>query len=152
MKPSIWTSFLARFDPLEALNIFAESGFRYLELSTEHMVMLTDGKDRFRMLDAFGDALHKKGIRIGQCHAPILSTIVSKKTSFRNRIVDLVDCVFPYSGTMEWEPIVKSFKDIKYRGLFNLEVPGETKRCPPGLLKPKTVFVLNLLNFMLKQN
>ena len=40
------------------------------------------------------------------------------------------DHILPYSrGTVDWNSVFNTLKDISYNGLFNFEVPGET-RCP----------------------
>ncbi|MFN3270324.1 MAG: sugar phosphate isomerase/epimerase family protein, partial [Candidatus Kapaibacteriota bacterium] len=33
------------------------------------------------------------------------------------------DHLFPYSGTINWEEVINSFKEINYNGILNLEVP-----------------------------
>ena len=59
------------------------------------------------------------------------------------------DHLMPYSGRVAWQPVVKALEEIKYAGLFNLEIPGERK-CPvPEILKLKAEFALALLNQML---
>jgi sugar phosphate isomerase/epimerase len=59
------------------------------------------------------------------------------------------DHLLPYAGRVAWQPIIKALKDIKYVGLFNLEIPGERK-CPvPEILDLKARFAFDLLRVML---
>jgi len=57
------------------------------------------------------------------------------------------DHLFPYSGKIEWGPILKSFRNIGYNKLFNLEIPGEN-RCPLEVRKIKLRYAFELLNYM----
>ena len=41
------------------------------------------------------------------------------------------DHLFPFGGTVQWFPFMKTLKASRYTGLFNFEVPGERIHEPP---------------------
>ena len=44
----------------------------------------------------------------------------------------------PYSrGTVNWEEVLTALREIDYRYLFNLEIPGESCHCPMELKPAK---------------
>jgi len=57
------------------------------------------------------------------------------------------DHLFPYSGTIKWEPVLDALREISYEGLFNLEIPGENRR-PFEVLRLKARYARGLLKLM----
>ena len=58
------------------------------------------------------------------------------------------DHLLPYGrGTVRWAPVLEALRDVGYAGLFNFEVPGET-RCPPDVFLMKLDYALRLGRWM----
>jgi len=65
------------------------------------------------------------------------------------------DHLLPYAGTIDWQPIINSLRKIKYKGLLNLEIPGENGErnqggCPRRILNLKARYCFNLLTAMIR--
>jgi len=59
------------------------------------------------------------------------------------------DHLLPYGrGTVCWSEVMKALREVRYRGLFNFEVPGEN-RCPPAVRLAKLDYALALAGCML---
>ena len=58
------------------------------------------------------------------------------------------DHLFPYSGTIAWQPVISALREIGYDGLFNLEIPGENRR-PLEVLRLKARYARRLTKLML---
>ncbi|MCK5845246.1 MAG: sugar phosphate isomerase/epimerase [Victivallales bacterium] len=57
--------------------------------------------------------------------------------------------MLPHSaGTIDWSAVVSALRDIEYKGLFNFEVPGES-RCPMEIRLAKLDYALRLGELML---
>lgn len=57
---------------------------------------------------------------------------------------------FSIKNSVRWDEVVTALRDIGYNGLFNLEVPGETKGDPPlPILKRKLLYLKELTDFMI---
>lgn len=60
------------------------------------------------------------------------------------------DHLLPYGrGTVCWTEVMKALRQVKYQGLFNLEVPGEN-RCPLPVRLAKLDYARRLINWMLE--
>jgi len=51
-------------------------------------------------------------------------------------------------GTVNWDAVIRALKRIGYTGLFNLEIPGET-RCPIPVRLAKLDYLKSMLALML---
>lgn len=58
------------------------------------------------------------------------------------------DHLFPYGGRINWIPVVDALRQVGYRRLFNLEIPGEN-RCPLEVIRLKARYAKQLLDMML---
>lgn len=61
------------------------------------------------------------------------------------------DHLMPYSGSVKWQEIFEALKQINYRGLLNLEIPGENA-CPPGIREIKAKYAFEILTYISKVN
>lgn len=59
------------------------------------------------------------------------------------------DHVAPYFGTIEWEPIMKTLKEIDYKGDFTFEIHNFTNGLPHGMHDQAIRFTHELGTFML---
>jgi L-ribulose-5-phosphate 3-epimerase len=59
------------------------------------------------------------------------------------------DHLAPYFGTIDWEPIMKTLKEIGYDGDFTFEIHNFTNGLPDGLHAPALRFTHELGTFML---
>ena len=57
------------------------------------------------------------------------------------------DHLLPYSGTIDWPPVLAALERVGYAGLLNLEIPGEIA-CPLPILRLKARHALRLLELM----
>lgn len=57
----------------------------------------------------------------------------------------------PGSGTIDWLSVMAAFRDIGYKGLFNLEIPGE-RHSVPALKKLKSRFALDVSKWLIGLN
>lgn len=60
------------------------------------------------------------------------------------------DHIAPYAGTIEWEPIMKTLKEIDYSGDFTFEIHNFTNGLPHGLHEQAIRFSHELGTFMLE--
>lgn len=58
------------------------------------------------------------------------------------------DHLMPYGGRINWQPVVDALRDVDYKRLFNLEIPGEN-RCPLEIIRLKARHARELLRKML---
>jgi sugar phosphate isomerase/epimerase len=59
------------------------------------------------------------------------------------------DHLLPYGrGTICWSEVMEALREVRYRGLFNFEVPGEN-HCPPAVRLAKLDYALALAGCML---
>ena len=56
--------------------------------------------------------------------------------------------LMPGGGTIDWPSVMSAFREVRYGGLFNLEIPGERHKVP-GLRRLKTRFGLEVTEWLL---
>lgn len=52
-------------------------------------------------------------------------------------------------GTVRWDEVMEALKEVNYNGLFNYEIPGETKNCPMPVRLAKLDYLKEISTFML---
>ncbi|HEY64156.1 MAG TPA: sugar phosphate isomerase/epimerase [Caldilineae bacterium] len=58
---------------------------------------------------------------------------------------------FPYGGTIDWESVVRAYREVGYSGLWDLEVPGE--RCEAIAVRDmKLEYAAKLMRWMLEMD
>ncbi|MDZ4200234.1 MAG: sugar phosphate isomerase/epimerase [Kiritimatiellia bacterium] len=55
----------------------------------------------------------------------------------------------PGGGTIDWPAVMKAFRKIDYKGIFNLEIPGE-RHAVLGLRKLKTRYALDVATWLIE--
>lgn len=59
--------------------------------------------------------------------------------------------VLPYGrGSVDWEGVIKGLREIKYDGLLNFEIPGESN-APDELLGPKLIYTKAIAEYFAKR-
>jgi hypothetical protein len=53
-------------------------------------------------------------------------------------------------GNVDFINVMQALKEVKYDGLFNLEIPGENK-CPLEIRKYKIDYIKNVYEYLLKR-
>ena len=48
-------------------------------------------------------------------------------------------------GTVDWESVFNTLKEVGYNGLYNLEIPGETMRCPLDMRLLKLDYIKEMM-------
>ncbi len=59
------------------------------------------------------------------------------------------DHLFPYHGTIEWEPVMKTLKKINYRGVFAYETHKASMRVPEPLIDALLAYSVELGNYLI---
>ncbi|MGI6707380.1 MAG: sugar phosphate isomerase/epimerase family protein [Clostridia bacterium] len=60
--------------------------------------------------------------------------------------------LMPYGrGNVPWDEVVQGLKAINYRGLWNLEIPGE-RRCPLSIRLAKLDYIKVMMELMVQEN
>lgn len=62
------------------------------------------------------------------------------------------DHVAPYFGTIHWEPVMKTLREIRYEGDFSFEIHNFTNGLPHGLQEKALRFTYELGTFMLENS
>lgn len=75
MIPAMWSSYLHDQTPEEMVSTFAQSGWRDLELSTEHAAVLLERGDPKQVGQAFNALAADQGVRFPQGHLLLLADI-----------------------------------------------------------------------------
>ncbi len=59
--------------------------------------------------------------------------------------------ILPFSrGNIDWQDFMDGLKEINYEGLFNYEIPGDSKNCPIEVLHEKTKLVKATYDYLMK--
>lgn len=61
------------------------------------------------------------------------------------------DHLFPFSGKINWDEIMESFKEINFDGILNYEVPGEN-RCPIEIRDIKIKYAFQIGNYLIRND
>ncbi|MCK9221758.1 MAG: sugar phosphate isomerase/epimerase [Limnochordia bacterium] len=123
------------------------NGRRYAS-STEELLELLDVLDD-PMFGICWDTGHAHLAGINQCEA--LRTIGKKLKALHiadNR-GEKDDHIAPYFGTIVWEPIMRTLKEIDYQGDFTYEIHNFTNGLPDGMHEQLIRFTYELGIFML---
>jgi sugar phosphate isomerase/epimerase len=101
------------------------------------------------------------GICIDTSHANISKVSIpefieiAKEKIYATHISDNLgendDHLCPFSGKINWDEVINSFKKIKYNGIFNFEIPGEV-RCPLVIRDIKIKYVLQVGDYLVRKN
>ena len=59
--------------------------------------------------------------------------------------------ILPFSrGNIDWQDFMDGLKEINYEGMFNYEIPGDSKNCPREVLHQKTKLVKATYDYLMK--
>ena len=59
--------------------------------------------------------------------------------------------ILPFGrGNIDWQDFMDGLKEINYEGIFNFEIPGESKQCPFEVLHAKTKLVKAAYDWLMK--
>ena len=59
--------------------------------------------------------------------------------------------ILPFSrGNIDWQDFMDGLREINYKGLFNYEIPGDSKNCPREVLHEKTKLVKITYDYLMK--
>ncbi|MBC8233283.1 sugar phosphate isomerase/epimerase [bacterium] len=58
--------------------------------------------------------------------------------------------LLPFEGNIDWKAVISGLRDIRYDGLFNLEIGGAVHKVPIGIRESKLRYALELITFMIE--
>ena len=59
--------------------------------------------------------------------------------------------ILPFSrGNIDWQDFMDGLREINYEGMFNYEIPGDSKNCPREVLHQKTKLVKATYDYLMK--
>ena len=88
MNKSMWTSYLVELAPEEAVELFAESGWTHLELSTEHGAALLERGDPAATGERFRQFCADLGVSLPQGHFKLSADIARPDPAERRQELD----------------------------------------------------------------
>ena len=88
MQPSIWTSFYFELSPEDAVRRFADHGWRFVELSSEHLVALDDSPNRNARIEGMRSVLDEVGVSAAQAHGFLQSNFSNSDEGARRVDID----------------------------------------------------------------
>jgi sugar phosphate isomerase/epimerase len=51
-------------------------------------------------------------------------------------------------GTVRWQDVMEALKEVNYKGLFNYEIPGETRNCPLSIRLDKLDYLKEITTYL----
>ena len=100
MQLALWTAILDELSPPEVVRALADNGWQALELSTEHIVMISDADDPDALADETRAAADATGITIPQVHLLISANVATADDELRERDLATVTHQISLCGRM----------------------------------------------------
>ena len=140
---------------VRALAEYADGGPTTICL--ENIGTLPDAPDAIRLIDAVG--MHNVAICLDTGHLNLIAgdcAAFVRRAGPRLRALHIADNLgtnddhmLPYGrGTVAWTPFMQALRQVDYPGLFNYEVPGES-RCPMPARLAKLDYARRLAQWMI---
>jgi sugar phosphate isomerase/epimerase len=120
---------------------------------------LTRAEELVDLVDTLGESYDNVGITWDFGHANemgwnqvealklIGSRLISLHVNDNFGVLD--DHLMPYHGEIEWEPLMKTLKEIGYKGVFAYETHKATERVPEGVIDSFLRYTYDLGNYLI---
>lgn len=100
MTPSMWTSFYFELSPEDAVRRLSEHGWRFVELSSEHLVSLDESPDREERIEGARSAFDEAGVSAPQAHGFLPSNFANPDDAARRTDIDRAIRWLPMCATL----------------------------------------------------
>jgi sugar phosphate isomerase/epimerase len=122
---------------------------RYLTRAEELVDLVDTLRESYDNVGITWDFGHANEMGWNQVEALTLigSRLISLHVNDNFGVLD--DHLLPYHGEIEWEPIMKTLKEIGYKGVFAYETHKAAERVPEGVIDSFLRYTYDLGNYLI---